>query len=68
MKQFKMKILYKAISIMLLATTLLSVFNGKALWVFAYEEKTGMICRDDGELTITRVEPTDESDKVSVLV
>ena len=68
MKQFKMKILYKAISIMLLATTLLSVFNGKALWVFAYEEKTGMICRDDGELTITRVEPTDESDKVSGLV
>lgn len=68
MRLFKIKLVNKIVSVVLLAATILSVVNWKTLSVFAYEEKTGMICRNDGELTITRVEPTDESEKVSGLV
>ncbi len=68
MKQFKINVVRKVISILLLFVIVITSLNWKGLLAFAYEEKKGMICRNDGELTITRVEPTDESEKVSGLV
>lgn len=67
MKQFKINIFHKIIAGVLLVTILMTSVYWGSLLALAYEEKTGMICRDDGELTITRVEPSDESDKVSGL-